>query len=181
MKQILEFIPIIGFLAAFVISKDSYIATQALIGATLLQLALLKLTKNPITTMQWTVAAVACIFGGLTLGLHDERFIQIKPTIIYLISAAAFFISNHFFKKNLVQAMLGSVLNPPEAFWRKLNNSWIILFIIMAISNLALMYTLSFEQWAWSKLGFGIISVLFTMLQVLVMRHYIITPSEQTK
>jgi intracellular septation protein len=177
MKQIFELIPILGFLVGYLLSKDSYIATQYFMAATVLQLVLLKLTKTPVSPMQWTVAVIALVFGGLTLGLHDERFIQIKPSIIYLFSAATFFISNRFFKKNIVQAMLSSVLNPPDTVWNKLNNYWIVLFIIMAISNAILAYTLSFGAWAWSKLGFAIISMAFTTIQVYSLRTHFIHPT----
>jgi intracellular septation protein len=106
MKQFAEFFPIAAFLIALW-AKDIYFATAVLMVATVFQLALLKITKHPITTMQWAVAGMVMVFGALTLGFHDERFIKIKPTVVYLAMAAAFFISNTFFKKNLVRATLG--------------------------------------------------------------------------
>jgi intracellular septation protein len=172
MKQFSEFFPIAAFLIALW-AKDIYFATAVLMVATVLQLALLKLTKHPITTMQWAVAGMVMVFGALTLGLHDERFIKIKPTVVYLAMAAAFFISNTFFKKNLVKAALGTALVPPEATWAKLNALWIAMFVGMAVVNWVLAQTVSTEVWAWSKMGFFVLTMVFVGAQVYALRAYL--------
>jgi intracellular septation protein len=172
MKQFAEFFPIAAFLIALW-AKDIYFATAVLMGATVLQLALLKITRNPITTMQWAVAGMVMVFGALTLGFHDERFIKIKPTVVYLAMAAAFFISNTFFKKNLVKAALGTALAPPEATWGKLNGLWIAMFVAMALVNILLAYYTSTEVWAWSKMAFFIVTMVFVGAQVYALRAYL--------
>jgi intracellular septation protein len=172
MKQFSEFFPIAAFLIALW-AKDIYFATAILMAATVLQLVLLKLTKHPITTMQWAVAGMVMVFGALTLGFHDERFIKIKPTVVYLAMAAAFYISNRFFKKNLVRATLGAALVPPEATWGKLNTLWIAMFVGMAVVNLILAQTVSTEIWAWSKMAFLITTMLFVGGQIYVLRAYL--------
>jgi intracellular septation protein len=172
MKQFAEFFPIAAFLIALW-AKDIYFATAVLMVATVFQLALLKITKHPITTMQWAVAGMVMVFGALTLGFHDERFIKIKPTVVYLAMAAAFFISNTFFKKNLVRATLGTALAPPEATWGKLNALWIVMFVAMALINLLLAYTVSTEVWAWSKMAFFIATMVFVGAQVYALRAYL--------
>jgi intracellular septation protein len=172
MKQFAEFFPIAAFLIALWL-KDIYVATGVLMAATVLQLALLKITQHPITTMQWAVAGMVMVFGALTLGLHDERFIKIKPTVVYLAMAAAFFVSNTFFKKNLVQATLGAALAPPDATWSKLNWLWIAMFVAMALINLFLAYTVTTEVWAWSKMAFFIITLVFVGAQIYALRAYL--------
>jgi intracellular septation protein len=172
MKQFSEFFPIAAFLIALW-AKDIYFATAVLMVATVLQLALLKITKHPITTMQWAVAGMVMLFGALTLGFHDERFIKIKPTVVYAAMAAAFFISNTFFKKNLVRAALGTALAPPESTWTKLNTLWIAMFLGMAVVNAVLAYTVSTEVWAWSKMAFFILTMVFVGAQVYALRSYL--------
>lgn len=172
MKQFAEFFPIAAFLIALWL-KDIYFATAVLMVATALQLLLLKVTKHTITGMQWAVAGMVWIFGALTLGFHDERFIKIKPTVVYLAMAAAFFISNTFFKKNLVKAALGAALAPPEPTWNKLNTLWIVMFIAMALINLLLAYSASTEVWAWSKMGFFIVTLVFVGAQIYALRQYL--------
>lgn len=174
MKQFLELLPIAAFLVSYLLFKDIYIATYCLIAATVLQLIILKLTRQKITSMQWISAGIALLFGGLTVLLRDETFIKIKPTIVYIASAAGFFISNYFFKKNLVKATLGMALNPPESTWVKLNILWILLFLVMAAANTVLAYTVTTEVWAWSKLFFAGVTMVFIGVQVYVLRAYLI-------
>src|SRR6266853_4490899 len=47
-------------------------------------------------TRQWPImpvvtAIVVVVFGGLTLALHDETFIKVKPTIIYALFGGTLF------------------------------------------------------------------------------------------
>jgi intracellular septation protein len=173
MKQFAEFFSIAAFLGAYIWTKDIYFSTTVLMGITLIQLLVLKLTKHAITPMQWAMASMVIIFGGLTLWFRDERFIKIKPTIVYLITAATFLISNSVFKNNLVKTALGSALTPPESTWDILNKLWIIMFISMAVLNLVLAYTLSTELWAWSKMGFVFLTMLFVVGQFYTLRAYL--------
>ncbi len=41
--------------------------------------------------MPLVTAVIVLIFGGLTIVLHDELFIKLKPTIIYLLFGGALF------------------------------------------------------------------------------------------
>jgi intracellular septation protein len=175
MKQFSELFPIAAFLIALWL-KDIYFATAVLMGATVVQIALLMALKHTITSMQWAVTGMVLVFGALTLGFHDERFIKIKPTVVYLAMAAAFFISNTAFKKNLVKAALGTALAPPETTWSKLNGLWIALFVVMALVNLILAYSVPTDVWAWSKLGFFIVTMVFVGAQVYVLRAYLKQP-----
>ncbi len=175
MKQFSELFPIAAFLIALWL-KDIYFATAVLMGATVVQIALLMALKHTITSMQWAVTGMVLVFGALTLGFHDERFIKIKPTVVYLAMAAAFFISNTAFKKNLVKAALGTALAPPETTWSKLNGLWIALFVVMALINLILAYSVPTDVWAWSKLGFFIVTMVFVGAQVYVLRAYLKQP-----
>lgn len=175
MKQFSELFPIAAFLVALYL-KDVYVATAVLMAATAVQIALLLVLKHTITTMQWAVAGMVFVFGALTLGFHDERFIKIKPTVVYLAMAAAFFVSNTFFKKNLVQASLGAALTPPPATWKTLNSLWIAMFAAMAIINAVLAYTVSTEIWAWSKMGFFLATMVFVGGQIYVLRAHLKTP-----
>ena len=81
--------------------------------------------------------------------------------------------SNTFFGKNLVKAALGSVLEPPEHVWKLLNLTWIALFSMMGALNLYIAYTFSTQIWGWSKVGFLIVSFVFVLMQVLVLRKYL--------
>ena len=86
MKHILEYFPLVAFFISYYIF-DVYVATAVLIGATALQLILLKIIFNTIERKNWVVFAVVTIFGALTLYFHDDNFIKLKASIIYSIFA----------------------------------------------------------------------------------------------
>ena len=66
-------------------------ATIAFMVATAIAMLVSKLKTGRISPMQWFTGAVVAVFGGMTIYLHDETFIQIKPTVIYLMFSGILF------------------------------------------------------------------------------------------
>ena len=97
MKILTEFLPILAFFIAFK-AFDIYVATAVAIAITLLQMIWMLWKKQPISKMQIFNFVVILIFGGLTIFLHDESFIKIKPTILYWSFALGLGISFYGFK-----------------------------------------------------------------------------------
>lgn len=172
MKQFSELAPIAAFLIALYFS-DIYTATLVLMAATALQIALMLITKQTISNMQWFVAISVLVFGGLTVFLHDERFIKLKPTIVYSVMAIAFWASAKFFNKNLMQAALGAALDAPAQIWQKINAQWVAFFAALAVANLFLAYNVSTTVWGWSKLAFVFITLGFGAWQLYSNRQYL--------
>ena len=65
MKQILDLIPLVVFFAVYKLF-DIYLASAALVVASLLQLCALKLLYKKIENIQWFSCGLICLFGGLT-------------------------------------------------------------------------------------------------------------------
>ena len=172
MKQIFEFIPLIAFFIA-VKYYDIYVATGVIMAVSAVQIAVMLALKQEITKMQWSVTGLVLVMGTLTLVFHDERFIKWKPTLVYWAFALALLISAIGFGKNLIKAMLGSILSPPDAVWRKLNWAWVAFFIALGALNLFLAEMLSTENWALAKIGFGLITMIFAGLQLYIFRQYL--------
>ena len=85
--------------------------------------------------MLWISGGLVLVFGGLTLYFHDQRFIQMKPTLVYLMFAAvlAFGLATG---RPLLQALLGAAYpGLTEAGWRKLTRNWALFFAAMAVAN----------------------------------------------
>ena len=59
-----------------------YAATGVFMVAVLAALAVAYVLTRRIEIMPLVTAVVVLIFGGLTIVLHDETFIKLKPTII---------------------------------------------------------------------------------------------------
>src|SRR5437660_12614114 len=65
-----------------------FIGTAAFMAAVVAALATSYALVKRVPLMTLVSAAIVVVFGGLTLVLHDDLFIKLKPTIIYLLFAA---------------------------------------------------------------------------------------------
>jgi len=84
LKLVLDIGPLILFFVAN--SKFGiFAATGAFMVAVLAALAISYVMTRHIAVMPVVTAVIVLIFGGLTLVLHDELFIKLKPTIIYVL------------------------------------------------------------------------------------------------
>jgi len=112
-------------------------------------------------------------FGGLTIWLQDEKFIQIKPTAIYLLFGVLL-LGGWLRGKALLQILLEAAFEGlSREGWLKLSRNWGIFFFFMAALNEALRLQLSFESWLWAKLWvFMPLSFLFTFTQIpMLLKH----------
>ena len=112
--QLVEFLPILVFVAVYYAFGIFY-ATAALMIAVTLQVVVLWLMKRPISGQTKVTFWLSLVFGGLTLLLHDKTFIQWKPTIVNWAMAGALLGSHFFSKRNLVERMFGNQLSLPAA------------------------------------------------------------------
>ncbi len=87
-------------------------------------------------TRHWPVmpvvsAVIVLVFGGLTLFLHDETFIKVKPTILYTLFGGALLVG-YFFDKPLLEIVFDSVFHITDEGWRKLTLRWAAFFLFLA-------------------------------------------------
>jgi len=126
---------------------DIFIATGVAIGATIALIIYSKLKNGKVEKMLMVNGVIISILGGVTLLLHDKTFIMWKPTVLYWLLAAVLLISNIFFKKNLIQQMMGKMLNPPTSTWSSLNLVWVAFLVAMGFLNLYVAYSFSEDTW----------------------------------
>ena len=96
-KPSLEFGPIVAFFIAYMKMKDSFyniggsdyqgfiVVTLFFIPLLLISTVVLWWLTGKISPMQIITAVLVTVFGGLTVWFNDDRFIKMKPTIIYLL------------------------------------------------------------------------------------------------
>ena len=65
-----------------------FVATAVFMVAVVLALAVSYALTRHLPVMPLVTAVIVLVFGSLTLVLHDELFIKLKPTIIYLLFGA---------------------------------------------------------------------------------------------
>ena len=84
LKLVLDIGPLVLFFAAN--SRFGiYVATGAFMAAILVALAVSYALTRHLAVMPLVTAVIVLVFGGLTLALHDELFIKLKPTLIYVL------------------------------------------------------------------------------------------------
>lgn len=164
MKLILDFFPILLFFGAFKFA-DIYTATAVLMGATVLQMAIIYAMERKLEPMQKATLVLIVLFGTLTLALHDERFIKWKPTVLYSAMAFALAIAYWGFRKNFLQVMLGKQLELPDRVWTHLNIAWIGYCIFMAAINGYVAAYFSTEAWVNFKLWGYAFPIVFLLAQ----------------
>src|SRR5215216_5845027 len=87
LKLALDIGPLILFFAANA-RFGIYAATAAFMVAVVIALGVSYALTRHLPVMPLVTAVIVLVFGSLTLLLHDEHFIKLKPTIIYLLFAA---------------------------------------------------------------------------------------------
>ena len=181
MKQIAEFIPIALFFIVYQLDGDTlavgnwsytfdgiFTATAVLMAATLIQVALTyAFTRELEKRALWMLLAVL-VFGGATLLLRNQMFIQWKPTIFNWALALVFGASQFIGDKNLMERTLGSQLHLPKGIWTRLNLLWVGNFAIVGALNLVVAYGFSEATWVtyklYSAIGFTLVLTVLTAL-----------------
>ena len=82
------FLPFIGPLLPATLAGEKagiFVATAVFMVAILIALAVSYALTRHLPVMAMVTAVVVVVFGTLTLVLHDETFIKMKPTIIYVL------------------------------------------------------------------------------------------------
>ncbi|WP_281915398.1 septation protein A [Caldimonas thermodepolymerans] len=149
------------------------LATVVVILATAAQIAWLVARRRKVDTMLWVSLALVTVLGGATIWFHSETFIKWKPSVLYWIMGAAFWISQAVFGKNLLQALMGGQLELPAAVWQRLNVAWIAFFALMGLLNIYVAYTFSTATWVNFKLfgGLGLMLAFMVAQGVYLSRH----------
>lgn len=172
MRFLIDFFPILLFFGAYKL-HDIYVATAVLMAATVLQSVIIYAIDRRLQTMQKATLALVLVFGALTLGLHDERFIKWKPTVLYTGMALGLAAALWGWQKNLLQLLLGSQLRLPAAVWGRLTVAWILYFLFMAASNAYVAAYYSTEAWMDFKLWGYAFPILFIVGQGLYVARYL--------
>jgi intracellular septation protein len=143
-----------------------FIATALFIGATLVSLVVSLALTRRLPIMPFITGIVVVIFGGLTLYLHDETFIKMKPTIVNTLFGGVL-LGGLLFGRSLLGYVFDSVFKLTDEGWRTLTFRWGLFFFFLAIVNEIVWRNFSTDTWVSFKV-FGImpLTFLFTLLQL---------------
>jgi len=167
----------VGPLAVFFITNGKFgifYATASFMAATLISLITSRIFLKRIPVLALVTGVFVMIFGFLTIYLHDDTFIKIKPTVVNTLFAFIL-AAGLYFRRPVLKLAFGEILQMREEGWRLLTLRWIGFFLFLAVLNEVVWRNFSTDTWVSFK-SFGLmpLTFFFMMFQItLIMRHQI--------
>jgi intracellular septation protein len=175
LNPMLKFALELGPLALFFIVYSRvgiFAATGILMASVLVTLGVSYAMLRRFPIMPLITAVIVLIFGSLTLVLHDETLIKIKPTALYILFGAALFVGL-WLKKPLLKILFDGALHVTDEGWRKLTWRWAFFFLVLAVLNEIIWRTQTTDLWVKFKtFGFLPLTLLFALAQAPLMMKY---------
>jgi intracellular septation protein len=149
-----------------------FVATAVFMVAILVSLAVSYALTRHLPIMAMVTAVIVVVFGSLTLVLHDDTFIKMKPTIVYLLFAGTL-LGGLWFNKPFLAIVFDAVFHLTDEGWRKLTLRWAIFFLALAVLNEIIWRTQTTDFWVSFKV-FGVVPLtfIFAALQYPLLQKY---------
>ncbi|EJM99843.1 septation protein A [Phyllobacterium sp. YR531] len=158
------------------IGEPIFIATALFMAATLIALGVSWVLTRTLPIMPLISGIVVLIFGALTLWLHNETFIKMKPTIVNTLFGVIL-LGGLYFGKALLGYVFDSAFKLNAEGWRKLTLRWGIFFLFLAVLNEVVWRSFSTDFWVAFKVwGTMPITLLFTFAQMPLIMKYSTEP-----
>ncbi len=166
----------LGPLAVFLLTYwliNVWVATGAFMVATLAALIWSKLRHGSISVLLMFSGVMVLFFGAMTIWLHDETFIKMKPTLYYAMVAGILFFGTLTKKPTLEKVMAHAYPELSQAGWHKLTRNFAWFFVVMAILNEIVWRHSSTGFWLGYKLwGAMPLTLLFGAANIpMILRH----------
>jgi intracellular septation protein len=170
----------LGPLVVFFVANakfNLFVATGAFMVAIVAALIASYVVTRHVPIMALVTGVVVLVFGTLTLVLHDETFIKVKPTIIYCLFAGVLG-GGLLFGRSFIAIMFDQMFNLTPQGWRVLTLRWALFFFALAILNEIVWRTQSTNFWVDFKV-FGVtpLTMLFAITQMPLIKRYHLEPA----
>ena len=135
-KSLADFGPLLVFFIIYFNSEnDLKLAIPPFIVATIISLIVIYYLEKRIPMVPLIGGVIITLFGGLTLYFDNNIFFYMKPTIVNILFAVILFFGKYFTKKPILKVFFQTAMKLEDEGWKKLNDRWIIFFILVAILN----------------------------------------------
>jgi intracellular septation protein len=168
---------LVNFVAPVPSAIKVFVATGAFMAAMVAALVFAAVRYRYVSPLLLFSGVMVVVLGGLTIWLHNETFIKVKPTIYYAL-VAALLTFGLLTGRPFLKLVLGSAYpGLDEEGWRKLTRNWAIFFAVMAVVNEAVWRNSTTDFWIAFKLWGAIpATLLFAVANVpMLMRHGLTT------
>jgi len=170
-KMALELGPLVVFFIANA-RADICVGTAWFMGAMVLSLLLSWLLLKRVALMPLVTGVVVLVFGGLTLWLHDDTFIKMKPTIVDSLFGVVL-LGGLLFRVSLLRYVFGEVYKLRPEGWTVLTLRWGLFFFFLAALNEVVWRTQSTDFWVAFKVWATMpLTILFAASQLPVLNKY---------
>jgi intracellular septation protein len=174
---LLDYGPLLVFFIAYKMAgsglQGSMVATFAFMVAVIISIAVGLAVLKRVSPMVWVSTVLILGFGAVTLYLRDPKFIQMKPTVIY-VGFALLLSAGLLRDRPLLKWLFGPVFpGLTHEGWIKLSRNWALFFAALAIANEIMRAYLSFDTWLTLKVwGVTILSLVFAIGNMpMLLRH----------
>jgi intracellular septation protein len=164
---------LVNFFAPVPGALKIFVATGAFMVAMIAAMLFSAIRYRRISPLLWFSGVMVVLLGGLTIWLHDETFIKMKPTVYYALVAGLLGFGLIADKPLLQKALGGTYPGLDQTGWNKLTRNWALFFIVMAVLNEAVWRNSSTNFWIGFKLwGAMPLTFLFAAANIpMLMRH----------
>jgi intracellular septation protein len=171
LKLVLDIGPLVLFFAANA-RFGIFAATAAFMIVVLIALGVSYALTRHLALMPLVTGVIVFVFGGLTLILHNDVFIKVKPTIIYVLFGGTLLVGM-LLDKPFLSILFDQMFHLTDEGWRKLTWRWIYFFFALAVLNEIVWRNFSTDVWVSFKL-FGVVPLtfLFGALQYPLLTKY---------
>ena len=186
LKQVLELGPPLAFMAIyFMIRDETYtlggteysgfiVASLVFIPIMLVAMIIMWVMTRTLSRMQIFTAFMVIFFGGLTAYFNDERFLKMRPTIVYGMFAVLLGIGL-LRGESWLAFVLNEMMPMEKEGWMILTRRLAACFVGLAIANEIVWRTMSEEAWVLiENVAFPIVLMGVLFWQIMALQEYLI-------
>lgn len=174
LRLALDLGPLLVFFAAYYFTaKNVFVATGIFMAATAVAMLISVFKTGKVSAMLLFSGVMVLGFGGLTIWLHDESFIKIKPTLYYVM-VAGILLFGLWTRRPTLKLVLGHAYpGLSERGWALLSRNWALFFLALAASNELVWRTMSTEFWLGYKLWGALpATILFALANIPMLNRH---------